>query len=159
MATKLSQISPGATPLPSDQIVGIHAGTTDNLFSISQLQNSMMAGSNPFTFDSRSVATTNTIPPLPQARVIETRGYANPGDGGAALYSRASGSTPGGFQSADGQWWQPIGLKFNVRQFGAVGDGVTVDDAAFLAAINACVGAQPNGPNTAAALFLPSGNY
>src|SRR3974390_936678 len=60
---------------------------------------------------------------------LATAGYATAGDGGAATYVRASGSTLGGFQSADGQWWQlsAPGNEVNVMQFGAKGDGVQDD--------------------------------
>lgn len=75
------------------------------------------------------------------ATFVRTAGYAAAGDGGDALYKHAGGTTPGGFQSADGQWWQIAltGDRLNVRAFGATGDGVTDDTTALQACINCAI--------------------
>ena len=51
--------------------------------------------------------------------------------------------------------------ELNVRQFGAHGDGVTPDDAAIQAAINAATAAArlPNGTHTTPAVYFPRGVY
>jgi hypothetical protein len=71
---------------------------------------------------------------------IETFGYYVYGDGGGARYILSptqvqSPALPGNIQSADGQWWQylPASGVNNIKVFGAKGDGVTDDSAAFLA--------------------------
>ncbi|WP_313031686.1 right-handed parallel beta-helix repeat-containing protein [Brucella sp.] len=58
---------------------------------------------------------------------IRTNGFATVGDGGASLYKRvASEPTHAGkFQSADGAWWEIADIVLNLKQFGAIGDGVT----------------------------------
>ena len=72
---------------------------------------------------------------------VRTAGRAAAGDGGGALYKRVAAEPAHGFkvQSSDGTWWEgvpePPGIGF--KQLGAVGDGVTDDTAAVLAAIDA----------------------
>lgn len=89
------------------------------------------------TFDTRGLAQLATI--AGGTQFVQTMGFAAVGDGGGASYIKTGGSTPGGFQSADGQWWQIFGTVFDVRQFGAKADGVTFADAAIDAADNAAV--------------------
>lgn len=62
---------------------------------------------------------------------IITGGYSVPGDGGRAFYTRTISSTPGGFQSADGAWWQLTEDEPNILQFGGSDDGATFNDAAW----------------------------
>lgn len=87
-------------------------------------------------FASRAAAAATSIPAAQFA--VVTAGYAAAGDGGAGVYYRRGGSTAGGFQSLDGQWW---GLDLtNVlrpEQFGAAGDGATDDAAAISAWLSA----------------------
>ena len=67
-------------------------------------------------------------------QIIETKGYAVPGDGGGGRYKDVSSepSHNGKVQSSDGQWWElvPDASGACVGQFGAVGDGVTDDASA-----------------------------
>jgi hypothetical protein len=106
-------------------------------------------------FDTRAAAVAATIPSGTNA--ILTGGYATAGDGGNALYNRTTGSTPGGFQSADGAWWQLVvtGGATNVRQWGAVGNGVANDTAAFQNAVNATI----NGSRGIGTVYVPPGYY
>lgn len=67
---------------------------------------------------------------------IETLGYATEGDGGGGVYDRRA-DDPGhaaAAQSVDTAWWGLSGATPNIRQFGAVLDGMTDDLAAFAAA-------------------------
>lgn len=51
--------------------------------------------------------------------IVETQGISAPGTGGA-LYARATGRTLGGFQSADGAWWQLANEDMRVASYGAL---------------------------------------
>ena len=67
--------------------------------------------------------------------MMATGGFTSAGDGGAAPYKRVA-ADPGAvpkFQSADGAWWAFASPTTNVKQFGAVGDGVVDDTAAIQA--------------------------
>jgi len=103
-------------------------------------------------FNSVAQAAATSIPGTIQG--VQTLGYYVAGDGGAALYFRAGSSTPGGFQSADGQWWQISIASFaSVKQFGAFGDNSHDDTTAIQNAITA-VGNVGGGT-----VFLPTGIY
>lgn len=89
-------------------------------------------------FDSRaSVAAANI---LPLVSYVRTAGYSIAGDGGAALYKRASSEPThaGKVQSADGAWWELSDQTLNVKMFGAKGDGTTDDWQAITNAIEYC---------------------
>jgi hypothetical protein len=90
----------------------------------------------------------------PEVGVIVTSGYYLPGDGGGAPYIRAPapGPGPGLIQTADGGWWVLADLRPNVRQFGAVGDGVTDDGPPVQLAVDFATGAV-------LPLFVPKGTY
>lgn len=70
-------------------------------------------------FETRTDATIARIATSAEggAEIVVTSSYA--GNGGGASYIRASGPTPGGFQSADGQWWQLAEQPIDVRMLGA----------------------------------------
>lgn len=90
---------------------------------------------------------------------IRTVGYYAAGDGGGAEYYHASGTTAGGFQSADGQWWQLIKTgEPNVKQYGAKGDGVSSDIAAFNTALTPWA-ATVFGTGLGYNLEVPPGTY
>lgn len=71
---------------------------------------------------------------------IRTNGYAAAGDGGEGLYVLKVPGSPAvpGDQASNGgaKKWELRGADINVRQFGARGDGVTDDTAAFMAAMS-----------------------
>lgn len=85
-------------------------------------------------FDSRASVAGATI--LPLVSYVRTAGYYAAGDGGAAVYKRASSepSHAGKVQSADGAWWELAEAAINPFMFGAKGD-LIADDAD---AINNC---------------------
>lgn len=89
-------------------------------------------------FDSRASVAAATI--LPLVSYVRTAGYYAAGDGGAALYKRASSepSHAGKVQSADGAWWELADQELNVKMFGAKGDGATDDWQSITNAIEYC---------------------
>ena len=100
--------------------------------------------------------------------VLFLGGFASPGDGGGGtFYWDASASTgddggtifvPAG--STTGRWKRVYGGALNVKWFGATGDGVTPDDVAIQAAINAATGYAAGGRATrSGVIFVPRGNY
>lgn len=86
---------------------------------------------------------------------VMCNGYYTIGDGGAGTYTRSgsNGPGPGLVQSADGSWWLLTGDSFNLRQFGAKGDGVTDDTSAIQNAIDFIVAKLPS------TLHAPTGTY
>ena len=89
-------------------------------------------------YDTRADLAAAAVPAPVQA--VRTAGYAAVGDGGGALYRRV-GAEPAHnlkVQSSDGAWWElvPEHGQINVKQAGAVGDGVTDDGQAFLDALS-----------------------
>jgi hypothetical protein len=92
---------------------------------------------------------------------VETNGYATAGDGGGAQYVRRGAvepAYPGKFQSADGDWWEIVADEFNVRAFGATGDGVTDDRDAIQDAIDRAIGLDALGVGHHKVLLSP-GRY
>lgn len=88
--------------------------------------------------------------PVAAPSFILTGGYANVGDGGAALYKRVNSepSHAGKFSIllADGStsvWFEIASTVLNSRMFGSIGDGATDDTAAVraLALVAAAIGA------------------
>ncbi|MER8880711.1 glycosyl hydrolase family 28-related protein [Mesorhizobium sp. M0684] len=69
---------------------------------------------------------------------LRVDGYLSPGDGGGALYKKASTEPAhhGKFQTANGIWWELAGDNINVKMFGAQGDGISDDSLAIQSAIN-----------------------
>lgn len=103
-------------------------------------------------FDSRAAAAAAVIT---GDNYIITGGYASAGDGGAATYCKAGGSTTGGFQSADGAWWAIATADVNVCMFGAV-SGVGNAAATTTAFSNAVTLQTSRGGGR---IFIPQGNY
>jgi len=108
-------------------------------------------------FNTRTAAAAATIPS--NISFVETAGYATVGDGGDALYIHASGSTYGGFQSADGQWWQLAPWTIpNIIQFGADNTATVGSDAAIAAAFN-FTQAVNVGHGGLGVVYFPAGVY
>lgn len=88
---------------------------------------------------------------------LRTAGYAEPGDGGGALYKRA-GAEPAHalkVQSADGAWWEllPDAAGMSIKQAGAKGDGASNDTTPFQD-MAAWIEAQGGGT-----ILVPEGTY
>src|SRR6516164_4783016 len=134
--------------LPSNTVVGRLAAGAGPSEAI-PIAN-VLSGYSQFNTVAQAAAT--SIPSTIQS--VQTLGYTTAGDGGGAYYSHAGGSTPGGFQSADGQWWQiVIATVASVKQFGAFGDNTHDDTTAIQNAITAV------GNATGGTVFLPTGTY
>lgn len=104
-------------------------------------------------FPSKFAARLSRVPSA--AGVLRTLGFSNAGDGGEALYRRTPNepSHPGKFQSEDGEWWELVPTqRITPQMFGAVGDGIANDSAAFDAAIAFC-------RSQFIALHVPQGDY
>lgn len=89
------------------------------------------------------------------APMVRTDGFADPGDGGGALYRRAAAAPghPGSFRSADGAFWELVADDVSIRAFGAIGDGKVDDRPAIQAAIDH-VAARGGGT-----VVLPAGRF
>lgn len=77
-------------------------------------------------FESRSAAAARTIET--SLNFLRTAGYWSPGDLGGALYKRGSVLTAGGFQSADGAFWDLAEPIWNPIMWGCKGTGSPADD-------------------------------
>lgn len=103
-------------------------------------------------FNSVPEAQTSTIPDGTGAVMV--LGFADAGDGGAAIYREVD------VEPAHGAWWQDAAGKYfelaesevNVLQFGAVGDNASDDWAAIMAAIDYSIA-------TGAPIHLPKRSY
>ena len=86
-----------------------------------------------------SLASTRSPVAVPaEAPMVQTDGFASPGDGGGGLYRRAAAAPAhrGTFRSADGAVWELVADDPSIRAFGAIGDGQSDDRPAIQAAID-----------------------
>lgn len=113
---------------------------------------------NAYTFDTRTLAAATNIPVGTTS--VSTLGFSSAGDGGDAIYTLGVAFTPGGFQSADGQWWTMSTDMLNVKAFGAKGDysAITTTGTNDTAAFNLAIAEQGLINNTKK-IYLPRGNY
>lgn len=111
----------------------------------------------PGNFDTRLAVTFANIKPTINS--IRTGGYALPGDGGAALYKRVASEPAhiGKVQSADGAWWELAETEPNLKMFGAIGDGVSDDQAAIVEAVRYAV-QKGTGLEWPGEVYASSGN-
>lgn len=60
-------------------------------------------------------------------KYINVDGYYSAGDGGAANYKQVASEPthPGKIQSADGNWWEFVGIEINLYQTGCKGDSTS----------------------------------
>ena len=91
--------------------------------ALTAAEHAALAGLKASRHDSRAVAEAATIP-ADQA-FLRTDGYDAPGDGGAAIYTRAASEPahPGKLQSADGAWWELRSDRITTAMFGHTGKG------------------------------------
>lgn len=82
-----------------------------------------LAGLKASRHDSRAAAQGALIPG--SQAFLRTDGYDAPGDGGAALYTKAASEPahPGKLQSADGAWWELRSDRITTAMFGHTGKG------------------------------------
>lgn len=142
-------------------------GTTGTTLYIKE-SGSGSTGWNPVTTSTPSVVDTTAAlasAPQYQGRLWQTRGYTTVGDGGANLYRYDVDSTA----TVDGGWVLngPGGVGrylavdtsvANVKQFGAVGNGVANDTSAIQAAATAA-GNAATVSGERSTLLLPKGSY
>jgi len=110
------------------------------------------------SFDTRTAAAAATLPA--GLNYVETRGYAAVGDRGHGFYKRGVALTSGGFQSADGAYWDlvPDGSNsVHAAQF-----GVRADATDETSAMQACIDyleayATANNNGRAMRAYLPAG--
>jgi hypothetical protein len=132
----------------------------------------VMTAADKAKLDGLSAATTHQFPDRANAVAalidagvthVRTAAFATAGDGGGALYRRAASAPAHAlqFQSADGAFWElvPEAGAVNVRQAGAVGDGVTDDHRAFLDAIEAFPSNVSSIQQGAVRVVVPEGDY
>jgi hypothetical protein len=88
-------------------------------------------------------------------------GYAAEGDGGAALWVRASVQAAGNGkrQSADGTWWELGETNINARMLGAKGDGIADDTVAIQEALNVGTTGLTRGTYLCGTLVIPNTKY
>lgn len=110
--------------------------------------------------DSVSALKAQVVARVPDGSLIQTRGYYSAGDGGHGLYRYSSSSAltdNGGTviapTSGSGRYLLHVSGDFNIRQFGAVGDGSADDRNPIQAACNAANAA--GGGN----VIFPAGNF
>lgn len=91
--------------------------------ALTAAEHAALAGLKASRHDSRAAAQ-GTVIPGSQA-FLRTDGYDAPGDGGGALYTRASSQPahPGKLQSADGAWWELSSDRITTAMFGHTGKG------------------------------------
>ena len=133
----------------NSSLVGEHAGS--GRFSAPALRAYATTGADAF------VTTIAALRALTSgAAAVSVQGYRAAGDGGGGYYTLGATATDNGgsvIVSASGTYYlQTQGAPYSVRQFGARGDGVTDDTAAFQAAVNA---ASVNPGE----VYVPPGNY
>lgn len=156
---RISALSSAPTLTGSERLEIISPGNefSQNYAVTLQVLATAIIGLDPPTFDTRTAAAAASIPTSRQT--ILTGGFANPGDGGGALYVRTGASSTGGFQSADGSWWALVRVHIITPQmFGAKGDNSNDDTAAFRDALN-YVGAGIVGVAPSGLLTVPKGAY
>lgn len=88
------------------------------------------------SFDTVTDAAGAQIPNV--VKWVSVAGFASAGDGGGALYARASiePANPGKFQTADGAWWRLVERRRTPEMFGAAGTGLVPDVSALQNALN-----------------------
>jgi hypothetical protein len=98
--------------------------------------------------------------------ILKTAGYSANADGGGAVYAKVADADVeerGGFHDAKSHAWELLGWPYDVRWFGAKGDGVAFDDDAINAAIEAAshhvqkITGKAGG--TGGAVYVPRGTY
>lgn len=76
-------------------------------------------------FDTVMAVALSNIPPA--TNFLNVIGYYTAGDGGAANYKKVDSEPahPGKIQSADGAWWEFVGIEINLYQTGCKGDSTS----------------------------------
>lgn len=129
-------------------LASTNGGAAINLSGNAQIALSPAAEDIPVQTDYATVAAAQNDYVNVNATFLRTAGYSTPGDGGGALYIHASASTPGGFQSADGQWWKLGVTRATPEMFGAPANGSGDDGPAWALAMASSISVIELSPKT-----------
>jgi hypothetical protein len=160
MAKKINELDPAVVTDPADVLFAVDQ--TD----LAATRNISLADIQAYgaTAVVDAVADLATATPA-DGQLWQTRGYTTVGDGGANLYRydvASAVTVDGGWvingPSSVGRYLALDTSVANVKQFGAVGDGVADDTAAIQAAISA-VYAVSAAVGKGAAVYVPTGRY
>jgi hypothetical protein len=105
--------------------------------------------------------------PGSEGQIKHLKGYTTAGDGGEGLFRWSDAAlvddggtvfNVGGFGSSGAGWRRVFDESINVKWFGAVGDGTSLDDGPIQRAINAALGMY-NPLGKSVAVYIPGGRY
>lgn len=108
----------GTPAIPTGNVVGPASSINTHVPMFADSTGKLLADSGieiQAVLDTRTTAAATF---LGAVNFVQTAGRAAVGDYGAALYKKAGGSTTGGFQSADGQWWALAQTTVTPQTFG-----------------------------------------
>ncbi len=123
------------------------------------------------TVDTVKELVASTDKKVKEGAIIRTKGYYTVGDGGAAAYEISAKQETGGVELSNGLYANMLpdtytdanGVKWaivNVKQFGAVGDGVNEDNGAInYAVINAGKKVAEDSSIARGIVYIPEGEY
>lgn len=109
----------GTPTIPTGNVVGPASSIAGHVATYADTTGKLLqdGGLSVSWYDTRTSAAAATIPTA-VVNFVQTAGFAAVGDFGKALYKKVGGTTTGGFQSADGQWWGIANAVVTPQMFG-----------------------------------------